>query len=124
MKLTKILIIVLLPVLIVGLLLNFVFFKSEEGKSSLPVDIPTQSKDCGIENCHGLDVKCGSDIVDVCTMEFESGDSCRKYAKCIVIDGVCQVEMGGEYSKCKKCIEECWEEKGERSMICDETCGY
>ncbi len=37
---------------------------------------------CGIENCHGLEIKCGSNVPNFCTEVYEIGDKCRKYAKC------------------------------------------
>jgi len=34
----------------------------------------TQQK-CGIENCHGLDITCGSDVPDACTEIYMIGDA-------------------------------------------------
>lgn len=62
---------------------------------------------CGVENCHGVTVQCGSNPVDTCTSEIDSGDRCRKYATCQVVDNVCQVVTQTPYEKCKACIKSC-----------------
>ncbi len=62
---------------------------------------------CGVENCHGLQVLCGPDPVEVCTEEYALGDGCRPLANCQIVSGSCQlVDLGG-FEKCRNCVESC-----------------
>ncbi|MDD1703089.1 MAG: hypothetical protein LUQ31_08945 [Methanoregula sp.] len=62
---------------------------------------------CGVENCHGVTVQCGSNPVQACTNEIDAGDRCRSYASCQVVDNVCQVVTQTKYDKCTACIQSC-----------------
>ncbi len=70
----------------------------------------TQEEKCGIENCHGLDITCGSNIPDGCTEIYMIGDGCRQYAKCEIINGKCQLVQNKKFEDCKSCVEKCSED--------------
>ncbi len=62
---------------------------------------------CAVENCHGMDIKCGPNPPDACTMMYGIGDKCLKYAKCGVIDGKCQQIQNSQFTQCKSCVQAC-----------------
>lgn len=64
---------------------------------------------CGAENCHGLKVECGPDVVEMCSMKYQIGDGCRKFVSCEVIDGSCSANETPAYFDCKACIDTCSE---------------
>ena len=68
---------------------------------------PKSSNTCGIENCHGLEIVCGSHPVQVCTEIYELGDKCRQYAQCNLENGVCQQKENSQFTACKNCVENC-----------------
>src|SRR4030042_2460462 len=77
---------------------------------------------CGIENCHGLDITCGPNIPDACTLIYKSGDICRQFASCITISGRCQLEKSIKFEDCKSCVEECGldnQDDGIKSLECE-----
>jgi len=67
----------------------------------------TGSSNCVLENCHGLDIKCGSNPPDVCTEMYGIGDRCLQYAKCGVQNGQCQQIQNSEFTQCKLCVQKC-----------------
>jgi len=67
-------------------------------------------KKCGIESCHGLEIQCGPNVPDVCTMMYELGDNCRKFAKCEVVERECQLTESPDFDQCKACVTQCIEE--------------
>ena len=73
-----------------------------------PIKIPPQiSGQCGIENCHGLDISCGPNVPEFCDMMYAVGDNCRQYASCQVINGQCRLEKTSKFNICKSCVEKC-----------------
>ncbi len=62
---------------------------------------------CGIENCHGLEISCGANIPEACTMIYMPGDNCRQFAACEVIAGKCQLVVTDEFEACKTCVQQC-----------------
>lgn len=62
---------------------------------------------CGRENCHGLDIKCGPNPAEICTMEYRLGDKCLRLASCGVKDGVCQQISSAAFDACKTCVQKC-----------------
>jgi hypothetical protein len=62
---------------------------------------------CALENCHGLDINCGSNPPDVCTEIYMVGDKCLKYAKCGIKDGKCQQILNSQFTQCKACVQAC-----------------
>jgi hypothetical protein len=82
---------------------------------------------CGVENCHGLDIKCGPNIPEACTMEYQLGDGCRQYAKCEIIKGKCQLVENFKFKQCKSCVENCIEkfkEDSQKQSECEKNCYY
>jgi hypothetical protein len=62
---------------------------------------------CGIESCHGLDIVCGPNVPEACTMEYRLGDKCRQLAKCEIAGGKCVFAENAEFDACKACAEKC-----------------
>jgi len=80
---------------------------------------------CGIENCHGLDIKCGPNIPDACTEIYMMGDRCREYANCEIIEGKCQLTKNTEFDGCKTCVDDClnrFSNNGEGVFECESGC--
>lgn len=75
---------------------------------------------CGIENCHGFEIPCGSNIPEVCSDIYIHGDFCRQYVKCEVINGVCQLVKSEKFEKCKSCVEKCSEDFKDKFLKWDE----
>lgn len=92
---------------------------------AIPSPFSPRSKACGIENCHGLDIKCGSNIPDACTEIYEIGDGCRKYAKCESVGTICRLAESPEFQECKTCVEKCIEgfkDDAEKQFSCENKC--
>jgi hypothetical protein len=94
----------------------------------LAPSIPCQSntiEKCGIENCHGLDIECGTPV-QMCTMEYQLGDKCRQYAKCGVVSGKCQQIESPEFTACKSCVQKCendFPNDPDKAFVCESQCG-
>ena len=91
------------------ILLFFVYNNYQiEKRPEKVIKIPPQiSGECGMENCHGLDITCGSDVQEVCNEMYMAGDNCRQFASCQIIDGNCELKESVEFKNCKSCVEEC-----------------
>lgn len=73
-----------------------------------PIKLPPQiSGECGIENCHGLDIVCGPNISEFCTEIYMAGDNCRQFANCQIVDGQCRLESSQKFDSCKSCVKKC-----------------
>lgn len=80
-------------------------FQERQGK---PIKLPPQiSGECGMENCHGLDITCGPNIPEVCDKMYAAGDNCRQFASCQTINGQCKLEKTPKFDSCKSCVEKC-----------------
>ena len=80
---------------------------------------------CELENCHGLDIKCGSNPPHMCTMEYAMGDRCLQYAKCGIQKDKCQQILNPQFSECKSCIQACINNNTNDSakmFECESTC--
>lgn len=82
-----------------------------ESDRVLPPTVP-QTPDsgtsvCGITSCHGLDIECGSDVPEMCTMEYRLGDFCRQFAECRVVQGECQFVENSFFMNCRSCVQDC-----------------
>jgi len=80
---------------------------------------------CKLENCHGLDIKCGPTPPDFCTTMYGMGDKCLKYAKCGIQNGKCQQIVSSQFTQCKSCVEACIENNKDDSMRafeCESKC--
>ena len=72
-----------------------------------PCEGNTGNASCAMENCHGLDIKCGSNPPDVCTEIYEVGDKCLQYARCGIQNGKCQQIQNTQFTQCKTCVQKC-----------------
>jgi len=92
-----------------------------------PVEVPIENGDdrCGMVDCHGMDIICGSGAAGVCTMEYQIGDKCRQFAQCGLVDGDCQLIESSEFESCKACVEKCIADFGDSSEVfeCEANCG-
>jgi len=80
---------------------------------------------CGRENCHGLDIKCGPNVAEVCTMEYRLGDKCLRYVSCGIVDGVCQEIKNAAFDACKACVQKCETDFAgdpQKSFDCESRC--
>jgi hypothetical protein len=68
---------------------------------------PSGASSCGFTTCHGLDLACGSNAPEVCTMEYQLGDRCRQYARCDSSGGSCTLVTTPQFDSCKACVERC-----------------
>ena len=87
---------------------------------------PPVSGECGIENCHGLDIVCGPNPAEMCTMIYQLGDKCRQFARCGVIDGVCQQIENPQFTACKSCVQQCEQDFPSdpvKAFECESACG-
>jgi hypothetical protein len=94
----------------------------------LRAGIPLSSAEekCGIENCHGMDIQCGPNIAEQCTMMYAFGDRCRAYAQCQILDGRCALVESKQYKDCIDCVKACEEmHKGDmpQAFACEGSCG-
>ena len=88
-------------------------------------NIQTDNNVCWIENCHGLDITCGSNVPEVCTAMYELWDNCRKYASCKQVDGECKLEESEDFKNCKACIKKCEENTNWEDIFeCGNKCSY
>jgi hypothetical protein len=80
---------------------------------------------CKLENCHGLDIKCGPNPPDYCTAIYGIGDKCLQYAKCGIQNGTCQQIIDLQFTQCKSCVEDCIENNKNdsiKSFECESRC--
>jgi len=85
----------------------------------------TNNKICELENCHGLDIKCGPNPRNICTLEYAMGDRCLQYAKCGIQKDKCQQILNPQFSECKSCIQACINNNTNDSakmFECESTC--
>lgn len=77
-------------------------------RTKKPIELPPMlSNTCGMENCHGLDIRCGVNTVETCDMSYQLGDNCRQFVSCQVIDGSCQMVKSQAFDTCKSCVSSC-----------------
>jgi hypothetical protein len=89
-----------------------------------PADTPALST-CGFTSCHGLDLACGMDAPQMCTMEYRIGDKCRQYAHCDTSGGRCTLAFEPKFTACKACADKCQVQAGPdglAAMTCEEKC--
>jgi len=65
------------------------------------------SRKCGIENCHGLEIECGSNVDRECTAIYAPGDDCRQFANCEMASGQCVQVDSSRFDRCKACVNGC-----------------
>lgn len=67
----------------------------------------TKAQGCGLESCHGLNLKCGFNPPDVCTAMYAIGDFCRQYAECQVTENKCELKKNHKLELCLSCMKAC-----------------
>lgn len=80
---------------------------------------------CGRENCHGLEIKCGPNPAQMCTMEYQLGDKCLRYVNCGIVNGVCQQIFSAAFDACKSCAQKCQSDFANDSQnvfACESNC--
>lgn len=97
-------------------------------KTENPINPPSLfSNECGIENCHGLDITCGKPA-EICNAMYQLGDKCRQFAQCGKVDGQCQQIENPQFIACKTCVQNC-EQKYKNNpdssnvFMCESECG-
>jgi len=85
---------------------------------------PTDSRrdNCQITSCHGLDIMCGNEYPQMCTMEYRLGDFCREFASCKTVQGNCQLVESEIFESCKSCVESCTQSDPIDSFACEDIC--
>ncbi|MGE0269357.1 MAG: hypothetical protein AB7S78_12980 [Candidatus Omnitrophota bacterium] len=81
---------------------------------------------CGIENCHGLEIQCGPNVAEMCTMMYAFGDRCRVYAQCQLVDGRCWRVESAQYQVCVECVKSCeelYKNDMPQAFACESSCG-
>lgn len=80
---------------------------------------------CGVQNCHGMEISCGPDVAEMCTMEYQLGDKCRSLASCQNVNGSCTIVKQEGYTRCVSCVEQCNKTSGgdpSKAFACESTC--
>lgn len=80
---------------------------------------------CGIQNCHGMEISCGKNVAEMCTMEYQLGDKCRSLASCQNVNGSCNVVQQPGYTSCVSCVEQCNKTSGgdpAKAFECEAKC--
>lgn len=91
--------------------------------AGIPLSIAEEK--CGIENCHGIQIQCGPNIAEQCTMMYAFGDRCRAYAQCQILDGRCGLVESKKYKVCVDCVKACEEmHVGDmpQAFMCESSC--
>jgi len=96
--------------------------------TALPTTVPEETpglSTCGFTTCHGLNLACGMDAPQMCTMEYRIGDKCRQHASCDTSGGSCTLVTGPKFIACKSCVEQCQAAAGPDGLAafsCEEKC--
>ena len=96
--------------------------------TTIPTTLPAETTGpsiCGFTTCHGLDLACGTNAPQMCTMEYRIGDRCRQYARCDTSGGSCTLVIEPKFTACKACVEKCQMAAGPDSLSafsCEEKC--
>ena len=87
-----------------------------------PTVTPVLPSTCGFTTCHGLNLACGTNAPQVCTMEYQLGDKCRQYATCDSSGGGCKLLTTSQYDTCKSCVSKCGGGDAAEIFGCEEKC--
>lgn len=83
---------------------GFVFLNASSTALPAPTAISLQ---CGVQECHGFDVTCGSKVPSVCTEQYALGDKCRSHASCRRENGTCTLIKDIGFESCVSCVKTC-----------------
>jgi hypothetical protein len=81
-----------------------------------------EASTCGLTSCHGLDLACGPNPPQVCTMEYQLGDKCRQFATCSNANGSCRLVTTPQFDSCKACVQKCGGADPAEIFTCEEKC--
>ncbi|GIW63028.1 MAG: hypothetical protein KatS3mg090_0854 [Patescibacteria group bacterium] len=116
----------ILPFVVFAILAILLLFGSRLQYDYNPDDQINQTDSaCYIANCHGLEIECGPQKAEICTMEYAVGDACRKYAECAVVNNNCQPNYNDKFNACKSCVLDCkqkYEGNPDQLLNCETTC--
>lgn len=79
-------------------------------------------RNCGLENCHGLDLKCSFNTPKMCTEMYAIGDFCREYAKCEISNNACVLVKNSKLDKCINCMSKCQKQDPIVHSECESRC--
>lgn len=119
---------VLALLVLVSLILAYVFYSKQNynGTPKLNRFLISKKQRCGLENCHGLELQCGTNIPKSCDLMYQLGDGCREYASCEISDGKCQPKKERRFELCKNCVLECQRkfenEESDKLLECENIC--
>lgn len=82
----------------------------------------SDSQNCGIEQCHGLEISCGSNVPEFCTAIYQLGDFCYQFVNCRVMEGICQMVDTKIFEECKSCASACEQFVGQKAFDCENDC--
>ena len=101
----------------------FLLYKNKPSSHFSP---PLPQAKCGVQECHGVNLTCGPNVVEMCTDLYAMGDGCRQYFKCGYINnGACDQIPDERYEKCRACVKKCISNTNdgpEKAMTCDSNC--
>ncbi len=101
-----------------------IVFIGANSTTTLPV-APFLVARCGVENCHGTDIKCGPNIPQACTEMYQAGDRCRQYVSCRLQNGVCGMAPNSQFTECVACVDLCQKNFSHDSLAlfeCESRC--
>lgn len=116
----KVLPLTILFLITVLIILTAIIFLSKYQQN----DFPNVSEQCGIENCHGLNIVCGKPA-EICTMIYQLGDKCREFAQCGLVNNVCQQIENPQFTACKSCALKCendFPNDPDKAFMCESNC--
>lgn len=77
---------------------------------------------CGLESCHGINLKCGFNFPQICNQMYALGDFCRDYAKCEISGKSCQLVKNSILDSCLNCIKSCSNKNPLKMNECENKC--
>ncbi|MFA5776320.1 MAG: hypothetical protein WC988_02095 [Patescibacteria group bacterium] len=95
-------------------------------RSIKPIKLPPQiSGECGMQNCHGMDITCGSNVPQACDYMYKAGDNCRQFASCQTMNDQCILTRAPKFDSCKSCVEKCQQDSQDdqiKFFQCESKC--
>ncbi|MFA6525079.1 MAG: hypothetical protein WCT33_02275 [Patescibacteria group bacterium] len=82
-------------------------FSAKECMLITNTDDGNVNSNCALETCHGLNIKCGANPPEACTMMYAIGDKCLQYAECGIQNGECQPIQNSQFTQCASCVQNC-----------------
>lgn len=105
-------IIIIILIIVIGFFLYSKYFNKNTGT-------------CGIESCHGLDISCGKNVPEICDLMYMTGDNCRQFVSCEIINNNCILKKDTKFDICKDCVSNCSEKYEDDAIAffdCENKC--